>query len=183
MHLDAKQKKMLLFGGAALLLLIFVYVRAQGAKPQNAISLPAPQQQASTVDLSPLSGLLSAIAAGISDSQAALAGITQNQVVQSSIDLTSVGAQSWLSCLGPGEGFPDANCIKNHQLGQAGILPAGTHTGQIRKYTGPYNSCRKPDGSFDLQCVGYLITGQPQLNVANVTGTPLPTVTRTPIRR
>jgi len=189
MKLDAKQKKLLLFGGAALLLLLFVYLRAQSAKAQTApIVLPAaeqPQAQAAPVDLSPVTFLLQAIGAGITDSQQALASVTQNQVVQSKIDLASVGAASWLACLPVGGGKPDAMCIKNKGGVNIPGLPdvSGVKTGDVFNYVSPYSQCKRADGSYDLQCVGFLITGQPSLTVAQTNRAPQVIVQNAPAQR
>lgn len=168
MQLDKKQQKLLLFGAIAFVLVFFILARLQGAKqPAPTITAAAP---ASNFDLSPLTGYLQSVAAGLADSQTAIASISQNQVVQSAIDLTKLGAESWLSCLPAGGGRPDAACIK----AKGGVVVPGAQavsdvkTQQIldAKYTGPYAECKRSDGSYDLQCVGWLIAGKPSLNVA-----------------
>lgn len=173
MKLDDKQKKLLLFGGAAVVLLFFVLAKAQAAKQTAAptYSLPSSYGQASpSVDLSPLTGFLQTIAAGLADTQTAVASISQNQVTQSSIDLTALGAASWLSCLPVGGGRPDAACIKAKGgvgiVGQPSVSNVKTQKILDTAYTGPYAQCKKADGSYDLQCVGFLIAGQPTLKVA-----------------
>ena len=173
--MDAKQKKIMLIVGAVVILLVFVFLRSQGARSQSDVNpraMALPQSGSSSVDFSPLAGPFQLVVDAINESQAGLAKIAENQVTEIIQDFSGLGAASWLSCLPAGGGRPDAACIKakGSVIAPGGQNVSGVKTQRIlsSEYTGPYASCRRGDGSYDLACVGYLIAGQPSFNTLAV---------------
>jgi hypothetical protein len=165
--MDAKQKRMLLIGGAVVVLL-FVLLRSSSKAAPAPVPItppaPAPQQSSGSSDMS---GLLQAVVAGLNDQATALAKIGQNQIAAVLPNFQALGAESWLSCLPAGGNRPDAACIKaKGGVGLPGLNVSNVKTQVIlgQEYTGPYASCKKTDQSYDLQCVGYLLAGSPPFN-------------------
>lgn len=167
--MDAKQKRYLLIGGAAFVVILYLYLRAKGAAAATAqpvypsISGPGNGSTGGSIG-NPFQAVIDAL----NQSNQGLASISANQVLSLGTNFSLLGAESWLSCIPKGGGRPDAMCIKS----KGGIFaPGGQDVSNIKTqhildtiYTGPYAKCKKADGSYDLTCVGDLIAGIPVIS-------------------
>jgi hypothetical protein len=164
--MDAKQKKYLFIGGGVLLVLIYLYVRAKGAAASQTAQAVYPNISGPGTDLSSSSPFQDVIHA-LNQSEQGLAAINANQILSLGSNFSLLGAESWLSCIPPAGGRPDAMCIK----AKGGVFgPGGQNVSNVKTqhildtiYTGPYAKCKKADGSYDLTCVGALISGVTQI--------------------
>lgn len=151
--------------GAAVLIIAFLALRSRSAAKAGTATGVTYQQQDTG-----LSSAYQNVLKAVTQNQAGIAAITENQITSAGVENRILGASSWLTCCNPLDWHCDASCFKQKGGTTAGVPGSGNVTNlktqekqTIAQFAAPFSGCLS-GGGYDLGCVGSLIAGSPTYN-------------------